>query len=357
MRILTDSIKFLVLLLLLTFSSDIFSQSQFGKYIDVNGAFGTFMPHKQAVKHLQSGPSLVGEISYTLRTDGSDFHHSAYKLPYFGCMLGFADGGNRDIIGIESYITPFGAIPLYKDDNPLVFKTGMGLGYVQGIYNKHSNPKQNAIGSHLNVNFQFRLEKNFQFSNGGGMNAGIGISHYSNASFQTPNLGLNYVHIYLGKRFTIQEHHPVSDSVAVIAILPYSPRKIEFELHGGIKENAVALGNKFPILKAAGHYTIQFSIKHAWSNGLDIYYNKALQHEEDILFQLGISSLYIMNFDEIKVGAGLGIYAVGKPQVSRGFYSTVFLQYFINKNWFAKINLRTHRVMADFFTLGIGYAL
>lgn len=357
MRILTDSIRFLFSLFLLTLAVFTFGQNQFGKYIDVNVGFGTFMPHKQAVRHLQSGPSWVGEVSYVLRTDGSDFHHKPYKLPYFGLMVGLADGGNRSIIGLEGYTTAFGAIPLHRTTNPVVAKLGMGIGYVEGIYNKYTNPKQNAIGSHLNVNIQLRLEKNFAIANGGGANIGIGISHYSNASYQTPNLGLNYVHLYMGKRFELQKCIPVPDSIPVIAILPYQPKKIEFELHLGIKENAVAFGNKFLIAKAAAHYTRQFSIKHAWSNGLDFYYNKALEFEENKLLQIGISSLYVINFDEIKVGAGLGYYLLGRPKVSKGFYSTVFLQYFFSNHLFAKINLRTHRTIADFFTLGIGYTL
>lgn len=333
------------------------AQNQFGKYIDVNAGFGTFLPHKQGVKHLQSGPSIGGEVSYTLRTDGSDFHHSPYRLPYFGVMIGIADGGNREIIGLEGYATAFGSIPLYRDKNPLVIKMGLGLGYVEGIYDKYNNPKQNAIGSHFNTNIQLRFEKNFRLFNGGGFNAGIGISHYSNASFQTPNLGLNYVHVYLGKRFTLQECVPIPDSMPVIAILPYSPKKFEFDMHFGAKENPVALGDKFLLMSASGGYTRQFSIKHAWSNGLDIYYNKALYHEEGKLMQIGISSSYVLNFDEIKIGAGLGIYLLGRPDISRGFYSNVFFQHFFKHRWFAKINLKTHRVVADFFTIGIGYAL
>lgn len=357
MRNLTDSIKFLFLLFTILISLCSQGQNQYGKYIDINGAFGTFVPHKPAVRHLQNGPSLIGEIAYTLRTDGSKFHHKPYKLPYYGLVLGIEDGGYRKVIGMEAYLTTFGAIPLYPSNNPFVVKMGIGLGYVQGIYNKYTNPTQDAIGSHLNVNIQLRLEKNFSLFGKGGVNFGMGISHYSNASYQTPNLGLNYFHLYLGKRLTIQKCIPVSDTVPVISILPYAPNKIEFELNGGVKENAVALGDKFLILKASGHYVRQLSIKHAWSNGIDIYYNKALQYEEDILLQIGLSSLYVLNFDDLKIGAGLGFYLLGKPQISRAFYSSVFVQYYFNNKIFLKLNMRTHRTIADFFTLGIGYRL
>lgn len=357
MRILSHSLKVHFVLFLFLNSGAYFSQWQFGKYIDVNCGYGAFLPHKVGVKHLQSGPSYVGEIAYTLRTDGTDFHHMPYRLPYFGVVLGIADGGNRDLIGLESYLTAFGGIPLYFNENPVIIKMGIGLGYVQKIYDKLDNPKQIAIGSHINVNLQFRIEKNFKLANGGGFNAGLGISHYSNASYQTPNLGLNYFHAYLGKRFEIQPCIPMPDSMPVIAILPYSPKKIEMELQFGLKENAIALGNKFLIVNASGHYTRQFNIKHAWSNGLDLFYNPALKDEEDKLIQIGLLSRYILNFDEIKIGAGLGYYLLGRPNISKSFYSVVFFQHFFKKHWYAKINLRTHRVVADFFTIGIGYAL
>ncbi len=357
MQIISDSIKILIFLFALGIQNNSSAQSQFGKYIDVNAAYGAFVPHKQAVRHLQKGPSIVGEIAYTIRTDGSDFHHKPYRLPYYSFVFGVADGGNRDLIGMQAYLTTFGALPLHRHDNPLIIKLGMGIGYVEGIYNKFTNPKQNAIGSHLNVNMQLRLEKNFRLAQGGGANLGIGISHYSNASFKTPNLGLNYVHVYLGKRFTLQKHEPMPDSIPVISILPYTPRKIEFEFHGGLKGSSPAFGRKYLILKGSGHYTKQFSIKHAWSNGLDLYYNEELANEEGKPIQIGISSIYILNFDEIKLGAGIGAYVYGKPEISKGFYSSVFFQYFFNNRWFAKINMRTHQTVADFFTLGVGYAL
>lgn len=322
--------------------------------------YGAFVPHKDAVQHLQDSPSLVGEAALIIRTDGSDFHHKPYRMPFYGFAIGFADGGNRTLIGFEGYVNAFGALPLYKHKNPVLIKSGLGLGYVQKSYDKIDNPKQNAIGSHFNINFLFRFEKTFEIQNDGGITTGVGISHYSNGCFQRPNFGLNYFHIYLGKRFKLQQWVPMSDTIPVITILPYSPKKIELGLNTGLigyNELSQSLSDKYLVLHGSAHYIRQFSIKHAWSNGIDIYYNGALSRTESKPIQIGLSTLYIMNFDRFKIVTGLGAYLLGKPQVSKGFYSTIGLQYYLNKNWFLKFNIKTHRATADFFTVGFGFTL
>lgn len=340
--------------------SSCFAQGQIGKYIEVNMGYGVFSPHKTEVKHLQKGPSFVGEVAYTLRTDNSECHHGSYNQPYYGILFGIADGGNRDEIGMEGYLSFFGGLPFYKSDNPLVLKSAIGLGYVQKPFDKFNNPKQNAIGSKFNINFHFRFEKNFQIKEGGGINLGIGLVHYSNGSYQRPNLGLNYFHVYLGKRFKIQECKAIPDSATVISILPYTPKKIELELNGGLigyNELSSKISDKFLLVNASAHFNKQFSVVHGWSNGVDTYYNGALSNTEGKALQIGISSLYVMNFDDFKIGAGLGGYLLGKPEVSRGLYSLVFVQQYFNNRWFVKFTIKTHRTIADFFTFGIGYSL
>jgi hypothetical protein len=238
-------------------------------------------------------------------------------------------------------------------------KPALGLGFVQKPYDQATNPKQTAIGSHFNINFLLRFEKTFQLGKGG-INLGLGISHYSNGSFQQPNLGLNYAHVYLGKRFQLKECEVISDTIPVIAILPYSPRRFEFDFNLGLiglKQHATTIPDKYLLANASSYYIRQFSNVHSWSNGLDLFYNGALHERENKPVQVGISSTYIMNFGDFKTGLGLGAYVMGRPEISRGFYSTVLVKYYVNHRWYLKFNIKTHRAIADFFTFGFGYSL
>lgn len=351
------------LLFLILFGTSIHGLAQksgYGKYLDVNYGCGFFLPHKSDVAHLQGGLAMKGELSLTFRTNGSKFHHNAYKLPYFGWAAGFSDSGNPKLIGYQGYVMTFGGLPVYfSKKNPLIFKVGIGLGYVQHIYNKYSNPIQNAIGSHVNVNLAIRLEKTLMLPGIKFINLGAGITHYSNASFQTPNLGLNYFHVYIGKRFQFREPDYISDTATVIAILPYRPKRIDFMLNFGLKENFAALGKKYPIINSSIHYIKQFNVKRSWSNGLDVYWNQALAVAEGKTWQIGISTMYQANFNHLKIGLGLGYYLLNKPRVSgaSGLYHKVMVQYFLNSKYSLLVNLRTHWAVADFFTLGFGYTL
>lgn len=356
MRILTYTL--LLSSTLLFFYQNVNCQYVGGKSISTNVAGGIFTPHKEVVQHLQDGPSFGAEIVCTKRVTGHKFHHSPYKMPFYGIMLGFFNSGNLPLVGYEGYVDVFGSIPFYFHKNPLVFKSAIGIGFVQKIYSKYTNPIQTAIGSHFNVNVQFRIEKSFELNQlNGGITVGIGLSHYSNASFQTPNFGLNYAHIYLGKRLFIEKESELEDSLSIISILPYSPRKIEIEANIGLKENSVPLGNKYLVVNISAHYNKQFNIKHSWASGIDAFYNGALEFAEEKPFQLGMSSAYIKNFDQLKVGGSLGIYLFGKPNDTGIIYNKVFIQYYLKNRWYAKLNMKTHFAVADFFTIGFGYGL
>lgn len=78
------------------------------------------------------------------------------------------------------------------------FLIGTGLCYNQRIYHFQKNPEQNAISTHLNNLTTFEWRVSVPFKKPFNIYCGIALCHISNGSFQSPNLGLNYVNFLLG---------------------------------------------------------------------------------------------------------------------------------------------------------------
>ncbi len=62
----------------------------------------------------------------------------------------------------------------------------------------NTNNRNIVIGSHINTKIVFRAEKEFSLSANNHLNLGIGVCHFSNGAYQTPNLGINFLLFNLG---------------------------------------------------------------------------------------------------------------------------------------------------------------
>ena len=81
-------------------------------------------------------------------------------------------------------------------DSDFSGQSGLGLGFVQRIYNVETNQLNNAIGSHVNALVDFRLDFSYH-SDRNEISFGTEMLHLSNGAIKLPNLGLNYFLLYL----------------------------------------------------------------------------------------------------------------------------------------------------------------
>jgi hypothetical protein len=319
---------------------------------------GGLAPHKKATDHLLQGPSLKLEAGVIFRTQGDKSFQRHYKFPSFGLTYTLNNSGNDMQIGNIHAITTFGIFPFYKGDNPLSIRYGIGLGYVTKPFDKYSNQKNSAIGSYLNTNFQIRIEKDFKILNHFKINTGFGISHYSNASFTRPNLGLNFFHLYLNANIPVRHYtQPGPDTNAVISILPYRIYEHSIILSGGLKEYGNALGSKFFEGIVSLQSSKRFNSYTSINFGVDNFINLAQYDINNKWYQLGLYSTFMKHFGNLKAGIAFGGYLFNRPENTSLIYNKVIIEYHFGKKIFTQILLKSHVTSADFFSFSLGYKL
>ncbi|MDB5125143.1 MAG: hypothetical protein JWP94_3272 [Mucilaginibacter sp.] len=104
--------------------------------------------------------------------------------------------GIRGSFGNNYGITSCLNLSLFETDKiSLIFSPGIGIGYSTQTFYTTDNP---IVGSHINLAIRAGLKLETPISSSTRIQAGVNFSHYSNASTQLPNDGLNNVYASLG---------------------------------------------------------------------------------------------------------------------------------------------------------------
>ena len=169
------------------------ADSTIGKYSwSVRGDYGFLIAHRPTLQPLQERHIPGFEISLAKISSGAKEWERDFLNPNRGITLAFFDLGSRDKLGSGIAVYPYIDFPLStKKDGRLIFRYGIGLGWVEKTFNSETNIKNAAIGSHLNGIIHFDLHFEKRLSALSILEIGAGITHYSNGSYSIPNLGIN----------------------------------------------------------------------------------------------------------------------------------------------------------------------
>ena len=175
------------------------------------GHAGWLSKHRPVMEHVPQEHVYGFELGVKRRLNGRnyqgkarDFHH-AYGHPDFGLSFIYTGTGNKELMGQAYGLIGSGFMKLHQSERfQLVFRMGAGLGWVEKTFDRLENHKSIAIGSHLNMMGRFGLHGNYSL---GKVNvfAGLGLTHFSNGSFRTPNLGINVFAAHAGLSYQLTD--------------------------------------------------------------------------------------------------------------------------------------------------------
>ena len=326
-------------------SNIVLGQSFTHDELDVNIGGGFLLAHKKVIRHLPQEKPLFLDFSYT--------KYSA-SLPNFGIGANIISSGNANSIGNLCGIYGFTKLRLNQRDSTFKFKIGFGLGYVSKIFDINGNNKNNAIGSHWNSNVVFKLEKLFRLRNGSFFRLGGGLTHFSNGSFQTPNLGLNFFMIHVGYSFLKEKTKAVEAKP-----LKYDENKkwnYGIALRGGIRENFAPYRGKFPLLTFSLFSTYRQNHKRNIVGGFDCFYNPSVLYFSDnyspIQLGLFIGKEWVLN--QLILGIDMGGYIYDEYRDDGIFYQRLNIHTYVSKKLKLSFLLKSHWTVAQVFQLGIG---
>jgi Lipid A 3-O-deacylase (PagL) len=345
-----------------------------GKYIFESAVhFGTVVRHSPKIT-IQSNQAVLGaELSLFKQTNGTQAWQQLRHYPKTGltlCYLNMGEGAHGQGIALLPNIS----VHVIKNKKfPTDFRIGGGLGYVSKPYDSFSNPRQNAIGSHLNGSMQARIGTQIRLNAHWQMQISACLTHFSNGSSALPNYGIN---IPTGQ-IAINYSKKAQTSFIQQENLSKKAQKhwgLQLNLGTASVEYVVIDGPRYPVWSSALAATYLLNKVNKLGVGVDYEFNRSVY--EWGLYSTSFPTSAIAKKSSMRVGTfisdeflfgnasilvHLGVYQ-GKnfnKYVLTPYYTKVGLRYYLPKilgitRPFVGVYLKTHKAIAEYISFNVG---
>ena len=272
--------------------------------------------------------------------------------------------GNKEQLGRAWSVIPYVDFPLQRYHRSLFsLKFGWGIGYVEKTFDDETNYKNIAIGSHLNCALQLQPHYTFSVAKNITAGAGLNITHFSNGSVATPNLGINLLGLSLHAAYAPGFIKP-SAKRTKIRFTPVT--RYTVFASASVKQTYPADGNYYAAFTISGNRAKQISEKIAWGFGADLFYDdatakKILEQDDEVLqhryesMRAGVHGSCELIVNRFTLSMSMGGYLYSKIKNDGMLYHRFGLRYQTGSNIFLCMNLKSHWAKADFIEWGIGY--
>ena len=311
------------------------------------------------------------ELNIEQQTYGKHPWEIAYNYPIIGMSFLYSGLGYDPNLGQAFALMPFINFPLYKDKIfTFGFRFALGAGYLTKKFDRLTNYKDLAIGSHINAAINLMFEGRFRLGEYLSLTAGICLQHFSNGSLKTPNYGVNAPMLSAGLAYRpVRENKDLVDRF-IAPTQPFSAiirHAIEFEIGFalGYKNMQSEYGHNYFVYHAFENTFFQVSRKSKVGFGFDASYDashvkKLEMADVQVTNQLqiirpGINAAYELMLSRLCFIVNFGAYLGGKEKSNGPFYEKCCFQYQFSKNFFAHVLLKVHWGRADYIGWGFGY--
>ncbi|MAP55933.1 MAG: deacylase, partial [Altibacter sp.] len=253
---------------------------------------------------------------------------------------------------------------------------GQGIAYATNPYDPETNFINNAYGSKLLSSTILRA--NFVKENlfdGFGVQAGVGVIHYSNANFKAPNNSTNT--FYFNAGISYQFDHYDFPGYIPLGSWPSSnyaePIQYNFVVRTGVNEADVNGLGQFPFYTFSLFADKRLNYKSTVQAGVDVFFShflielirfRSIAFPEDGLTgdedyrRIGVFVGHELRFSKIAFVSQLGYYAYWPYEFENRVYNRLGLKrYFYNDRIFASATVKAHYAKAEAVEFSIGIRL
>lgn len=363
----------LYLTILLTFCCGfLFSQDKKDNIftLDANVFYGTILEHNNDISHLITDHPTGFILSYNKKTYGFKDWESRFNYPDWGFSFIYQD--MKDARLGDNY-SLYAHYNFYFLKRHLNLRIGQGLAYNTNPYDKVTNFKNNAYGSHIlsTTYLMFNYKKDNIFK-GFGLQAGISLIHYSNANFKAPNTSTNTFVFNVGTSYMLDyENEP--DYIPSTEDKTFKEKiKYNIAFRTGVNESDVIGVGQFPFYIVSAYADKRLNRKSAIQVGADVFFSKFL--EELICFysvafpeldvsgdedwkRAGVFIGHELFINKMSIVTQLGYYIYYPYDFEGRVYNRVGLKRYFGDTFFGAITLKSHGAKAEAVEFGIGVRL
>ncbi len=382
----------LLFLVVFLFSTQAFGQGNdsfkstrnygFFNYIEAKGHFGNFVKHTDSLKDVVNGNYYSGEIRVGFQSVGKDDWQNLYKLPSYGFGFYHGNVNSPNEIGNPMAAFFFFNVPIVRGGKvDLTYDFASGIAFNFEEYDSVSNPRNDVLGSLVNIYFNLGLVGYYHLSKRIDLSLGVDFTHFSNGAIRTPNKGLNMYGINAGLRYFINpvknltskidpSYQPVLRPEYRIRKLAPHQKYLEFYsvVSGGLKTTSADINDRdtyHPIFTMTLDAAYKYAHKGRVGVGVDYFYDGSMENwlytvYPDSSFDwtnyshAGIHIGHDLVVQKVSLVTQLGVY-IYKGNDKGDIWARVGLRYDFTRNIFGRISLKTTEgFIADLTELGIG---
>ncbi|MBX3163508.1 MAG: acyloxyacyl hydrolase [Bacteroidetes bacterium] len=329
---------------------------------------GFILVHRITIGHLVKGYPAIYEMNVSKRTLGNKLWHLENNKPDMGISFQCIDFKNPAQLGYAYTLAPFVEIPLCQQEHKmsrLILRLCFGATYITKHFDIHQNPKNIAIGSHVNAFVQFKWFWHLQLTKHLRFEPGFAFTHASNGKFRNPNLGLNIMSLNAGLNYVLPTKKP-TPLITEIDSSTKAKSKHEILTYAAIGFNQHSIASpKLKTYMVSAVYQRNVSNRHKFSAGFDFFcdqnyfvdYKNTLGTDPQGLDKMRIAARvgYSYNMGRISFPFEVGYYVLKKTNPDAAIVTRIGARYYTSSGLILHWGLRTHFAVAYCFEYGLGY--
>ncbi|WP_378182351.1 acyloxyacyl hydrolase [Aquimarina sp. SS2-1] len=337
---------------------------------DVNNFYGTILKHNPDISHLITGHPMGVILSANRKTFGTKEWQRLYNAPDYGVSFIYQNMDN-EFLG-ENYGL-YAHYNFYFFKRILMLRLGQGLAYTTKPYDEDDNFRNVAYGSHfMSSTFAMLNLKRENLIGGLGIQAGIGVIHYSNANVKAPNKSTNTFVFNVGLNYILDTEYPEYVEKGKGAVKGTEPIGYGFIFRGGINESDVVGSGQYPFYTFGAFADKRLNKKSSVQLGAELFFSEALERfidfrstgdfedgttgDEDSK-RVGVFLGHELRINKISILTQLGYYIYYPYDFEGQVYNRFGARYYFSKNIFGSITVRSHAAKAEAVEFSIGYRL
>lgn len=344
--------------------------SSYNFQLEGNVHYGFFAQHHLEMERFNSHFPAY-ELLFQRATFGKDMWEALYSYPFIGIGAWYSPLGGFEEVGESYALFPFINFPLNEEiQHSLNFRVGLGLAYLTNKFEPRKNYRNFAIGSHMNVIVSLHFNYRYRLTDFITLTASAGLTHFSNGSMKTPNIGINIPSFSVGLSSFLSKPNPYLDRKLLpeLYLFEFDGKRwfsIEPTLAVGYKDMTQQLGESFMVYHMSVNIMKPISLKGKFGLGIDASFDashpaelkrKNIDYESNWqIVKPGITVIYEMVMSQTSFVFQLGSHLGGLENSRGNIYQKIGLKRYFNESLYGSITLTAHLGRADYIGFGIGY--
>lgn len=247
---------------------------------------GTTLRHRADMVFDLSSPARAINVELLRQTDGRRYMEELFRHPRWGVGGTWLNyGGRRDELGYAWGLYGYFELALLRKGWFSAWgRMNAGFAYIDRIFDRDSNPINNAIGSYVNNYTSFAVLTEARLHTRWSIRLGGEFAHQSNARRHMPNLGLNTARLRSGLVYRWRMDSPAE--AFDVESIPFDRRvHLYARLGFGLTERKVPNGPSYPLYVASVYVSRRMTRTGKFLMGFEYAYDvgeRAFMFDQDI---------------------------------------------------------------------------